>query len=128
MPRLFAAKLNALRAELKGDPPRLRHLYLTSDESSIAPLLGQVDQEFPAVKIGSYPRFEAGDHRLWITVEAAEARGGRTLVHDPWSLREGWVPVRVRPQRLRFKSRGAQPLGVGRPTECYSESAVISHI
>jgi molybdenum cofactor synthesis domain-containing protein len=73
VPRLFAAKLSALRAELKGEPPRLRHLYLMSDESSIAPLLDQVDQEFPAVKIGSYPRFEAGDHRLWITVEAAAA-------------------------------------------------------
>jgi len=71
VPRLFAAKLNALRAELKGELPRLRHLYLTSDESRIAPLLSQVDREFPNVKIGSYPRFEAGDHRLWVTVEAA---------------------------------------------------------
>jgi molybdenum cofactor synthesis domain-containing protein len=73
VPRLFAAKLNALRAELKGEPLRLSQLYLDSDESSIAPLLSRVDQEFPAVKIGSYPKFEAGDHRVWVTVEAAAA-------------------------------------------------------
>jgi len=73
VPQLFAAKMRALRAELKGEPVQLRHLYLNSDESSIAPLLSQVDREYPAVKIGSYPRFEAGDHRLWITVEAAVA-------------------------------------------------------
>jgi molybdenum cofactor synthesis domain-containing protein len=71
VPRLFAAKLNALRAELEGEPLRLSQLYLNSDESSIAPLLSRVDQEFPAVKIGSYPKFEAGDHRVWVTVEAA---------------------------------------------------------
>lgn len=84
VPRLFAAKMRALRAELKGEPPQLRHLYLNSDESRIAPLLSQVDQEFPTVKIGSYPRFEAGDFRVWVTVEAAtatdvEAAVGRLL-------------------------------------------------
>lgn len=73
VPRLFAAKLRALRDELTGTPPTVRHLYLNSDESRIAPLLGQVDGEFTSVKIGSYPRFEAGDHRLWITVEADAA-------------------------------------------------------
>jgi molybdenum cofactor synthesis domain-containing protein len=71
VPRLFAAKVGALRDELRGEPVRIRNLYLTSDESRVAPLLGQVDQEFPEVKIGSYPRIEAPDHRLWITVEAA---------------------------------------------------------
>jgi molybdenum cofactor synthesis domain-containing protein len=73
VPRLFAAKLRALREELAGTPPTVRHLYLNSDESRIAPLLAQVDCEFADVKIGSYPRFEAGDHRLWITVEADTA-------------------------------------------------------
>jgi molybdenum cofactor synthesis domain-containing protein len=73
IPRLFASKIGALRDELDGEPPELRNLYLNSDESRVAPLLSQVDEEFPGVKIGSYPRFEAKDHRLWITVEAANA-------------------------------------------------------
>jgi molybdenum cofactor synthesis domain-containing protein len=73
VPQLFAAKMRALRAELRGEPLQLRHLYLSSDESCIAPLLSQVDREYPEVKIGSYPQFEAGDHRVWVTVEAAAA-------------------------------------------------------
>lgn len=73
VPRLFAAKLGALKDELEGEVLQIRHLYLTSDESRVAPLLGQVDGEFPDVKIGSYPRIEAADHRLWITVEAVSA-------------------------------------------------------
>jgi molybdenum cofactor synthesis domain-containing protein len=73
VPRLFAAKLGALRDELEGEPLQIRHLFLNSDESKVAPLLGQVDGEFPEVKIGSYPRMEASDHRLWITVEAVNA-------------------------------------------------------
>jgi hypothetical protein len=36
----------------------------------VAPLLSRADDEYPDVKIGSYPRLEAPDHRLWITVEA----------------------------------------------------------
>jgi len=71
IPRLFAAKIGALRDELSGEPPEIRHLYLNSDESRVAPLLTRADDEFPAVKIGSYPRLEAKDHRLWITIEAA---------------------------------------------------------
>lgn len=73
IPKLFAAKIGALRIELDGVPLEIRHLYLNSDESRIAPLLSRADDEFPAVKIGSYPRLEATDHRVWITVEADTA-------------------------------------------------------
>jgi molybdopterin-biosynthesis enzyme MoeA-like protein len=71
IPRLFEAKLGAFRQELAGDRPALRSIYLSSDESRIAPLLGQVADEITDVKIGSYPRFEDEDHRVWVTVEAA---------------------------------------------------------
>jgi FAD synthetase len=70
IPRLFEAKLGALRQEMKGRRPNLRSIYLSSDESRIAPLLSQVAGEFAEVKIGSYPRFDEQDHRVWITIEA----------------------------------------------------------
>jgi molybdenum cofactor synthesis domain-containing protein len=95
VPRLFAAKMGALRAELKGERPQLRHLYLMSDESRIAPLLGQVDREFPSVKIGSYPRFEAGDHRVWVTVEAAAAGDADSAVQRLLELLPAEEVVRV---------------------------------
>jgi molybdenum cofactor synthesis domain-containing protein len=72
VPRLFEAELGALRAELSGRPLQMSSLYLRCDESRIAPVLGQVDAEFPQVSIGSYPRLEAEDYRIWVTVEAEE--------------------------------------------------------
>jgi molybdenum cofactor synthesis domain-containing protein len=74
VPRLFAAKLPSLRSELSGTPKVVHGVYLNSDESRIAPLVGQVAEECPKVKVGSYPRFGEGkDHRLWISVEGVDA-------------------------------------------------------
>jgi molybdenum cofactor synthesis domain-containing protein len=97
VPRLFAAKLRALRQELTGTPPHTSHLYLSSDESRIAPLLARVDQEFAGVKIGSYPRFEAADHRLWITVEGASADDVSAAVARLLELLPPAEVVRVEP-------------------------------
>ncbi len=81
VPRLFKAKIGALRGEMSGRRPTLRSVYLSSDESSVAPLLGQVANEFKAIKIGSYPRFEDEDHRVWVTVEAMDCGAVDTAVN-----------------------------------------------
>ena len=74
VPRLFAAKLPSLRIERSGTPQVVHGVYLNSDESRIAPLVGQVADECPQVKVGSYPRFGEGkDHRLWISLEGVDA-------------------------------------------------------
>ena len=72
VPELFRVKLQSLRQELRGQRPHLRSLFLRSDESAVAHHLTLVDQEFPAVKIGSYPRFEPTDHSLWVTLESLD--------------------------------------------------------
>ncbi len=73
VPRLFEAKLPSLRRVLSGTPKVVYGVYLNSDESRVAPLLAQVAEERPDVKIGSYPRFgEQTDHRLWISIEAVD--------------------------------------------------------
>jgi molybdenum cofactor synthesis domain-containing protein len=74
IPRLFAAKLPSLRIEISGTPKILHSVFLNSDESRVAPILSQVDEEYREVKIGSYPRFgEDTDHRVWISLEAADS-------------------------------------------------------
>jgi molybdenum cofactor synthesis domain-containing protein len=74
VPRLFAVKLQSLRGELKGTPRFVHSVFLNADESRVAPLLGQVAEEFSDVKIGSYPRYgEETGHRLWISIEAVDA-------------------------------------------------------
>jgi molybdenum cofactor synthesis domain-containing protein len=71
IPRLFHAKIGALREVLHGERHASANLYLSSDESAVAVHLSEVDDAFPDVKIGSYPRHEASDdHQVWITVEA----------------------------------------------------------
>ncbi len=72
IPRLFAVKLESLRHELSGRPTVLHSLYLTSDETAIAALLGAVDSEFPSVRVGSYPQTEHLDHSLWVTLEGTD--------------------------------------------------------
>jgi len=71
IPRLFAAKVKTLAQLLHGRPLIQHDIYLSSDESRIAPILSQVDQELPEIKIGSYPKIGEPDHRVWITVEGA---------------------------------------------------------
>ena len=80
IPRLFGAKLGALRHEMGGRPPTVRSIYLRSDESQVAHLLSQAAEEFRSVKIGSYPRSEDEDHRVWVTVEAEDAATVRAAV------------------------------------------------
>jgi molybdenum cofactor synthesis domain-containing protein len=70
IPRLFAAKIGALRAVLQGERHASADLYLSSDESAVAHILAEVDRAFPAVKIGSYPSSGGADHQVWVTVEA----------------------------------------------------------
>lgn len=71
IPRLFAAKIEALREVLIGEAHASGNLYLSSDESAVAAILSEVDAEFPKVKIGSYPRHETGsDYQVWVTVDA----------------------------------------------------------
>lgn len=72
IPRLFAAKIEALRGVLDGSPRQRADLYLSADESAVADRMAAVDKEFPEVKIGSYPRSEGEDHRVWVTLEAAD--------------------------------------------------------
>jgi molybdopterin-biosynthesis enzyme MoeA-like protein len=80
IPRLFAAKIAALRGEFEGSKKHHANLYLNSDESAIADRLTAVDSAFPEVKIGSYPRSEGEDHRVWITFESASAEAANAAV------------------------------------------------
>jgi len=72
IPRLFKAKIVALRDVLEGSPHYRSCLYLSPDESAVADRLTAVDAACPEVKIGSYPRSEGEDHRVWVTFESSD--------------------------------------------------------
>jgi molybdenum cofactor synthesis domain-containing protein len=95
IPRLFAAKVKALRGELEGSRKHLANLYLSSDESAIADRLTAVDSASPEVKIGSYPRSEGEDHRVWITFESASAEAANEAVDRLLAVLDAAEVVRV---------------------------------
>lgn len=95
IPRLFAAKIPALRGELAGTPKHLANLYLNSDESVIADRLTDIDRACPNVKIGSYPRSEGEDHRVWITFEATDATAADAALEQLLEVLDEGDVVRV---------------------------------
>lgn len=72
VPEFFRFQFEAIAEALCARPFRLACLYLTADEGDIAPVLDVVARAHPAVAIGSYPRFDAADHRVKVTVEAKD--------------------------------------------------------
>jgi molybdenum cofactor synthesis domain-containing protein len=99
IPELFRAKLPTLRHHLSGTRVVLGSLYLRSDESSIAELLGRVDQGFSGIKVGSYPSLHDAGFRLWVTVEGADpGEVGRAIDRLLEGLRPDDVVRVERPQ------------------------------
>ncbi len=95
IPRLFAAKIAALRGEFEGSRKHLANLYLNSDESAIADRLTAVDGACPEVKIGSYPRSEGEDHRVWITFESISADAANAALDQLLEVLDEAEVVRV---------------------------------
>jgi molybdenum cofactor synthesis domain-containing protein len=72
VPSLFRRKFLAIRERFRGTPLVLSRVYCLGDEGTLAPHLDAVVDEFPAVKIGSYPRFEEVEYRVMLTLESRD--------------------------------------------------------
>jgi molybdopterin-biosynthesis enzyme MoeA-like protein len=73
VPALFRRKFVDIRDRFRTEPISVARVYLDSDEGAIADDLNVVVAAFPAVRIGSYPRFAEKDFRVIITFEGREA-------------------------------------------------------
>jgi molybdenum cofactor synthesis domain-containing protein len=74
VPRFLREKFELARPFLAGAPPVLRQMFLRVPEDRIAALLERFDADHPDVSVGSYPKFEDEDHRVEVSIEAADAR------------------------------------------------------
>lgn len=72
VPQFLRLQFDGVAAELRGSPFRLASLYLSLGEDRLAPLLDRVALAHPQVEIGSYPRFDAADHRVRVTLEGKD--------------------------------------------------------
>jgi molybdenum cofactor synthesis domain-containing protein len=70
VPEFLRMQFEQVAAGLASPPFRLACVYTRLGEDRLAPLLDAVALAHPAVDIGSYPRFDAADHRVRVTLEA----------------------------------------------------------
>jgi molybdenum cofactor synthesis domain-containing protein len=72
VPALFRRKFLEIRERFRATPVAVARVYAGADEGELAPHLDAVVAAHPAVKIGSYPRFEEKDFRVLLTLEGAD--------------------------------------------------------
>jgi molybdenum cofactor synthesis domain-containing protein len=72
VPPIFRRKFESLRSLLKAGPIFSRAIYSREGEGPIAAALDEVVAAFPAVVIGSYPRIDAADHKVKITLDGRD--------------------------------------------------------
>ena len=70
VPALFRRKFIDIRDRFRTIPMTVARVYLDADEGLIAGDLDAVVAAFPAVRIGSYPRFGERDFKVLITLES----------------------------------------------------------
>jgi molybdenum cofactor synthesis domain-containing protein len=73
VPTLFRRKFVDIRDRFRSEPMTVARAYVGADEGDIAADLNAVVAAFPAVKIGSYPRFSEKDFRVLVTFEGRVA-------------------------------------------------------
>jgi molybdenum cofactor synthesis domain-containing protein len=93
VPRLFRRKFLDIRERFRAAPVTLARVWLDAEEGTIAPDLDAVVAAHPAVRVGSYPRFEEKDFQVLVTLEGADAAAVAAAADD---LAARLAPVVVR--------------------------------
>lgn len=73
VPSLARKKFEVIAPMLAGTVVRCLRVYARDWESDVAGALAAIQGAHPAVDVGSYPRFEADDHKLIVTLESRDA-------------------------------------------------------
>jgi molybdenum cofactor synthesis domain-containing protein len=73
VPALFRRKFVDIRDRFRAVPMTVARVYIDADEGQIAGELDVVVAAFPAVRVGSYPRFTERDFKVLVTLEGLGA-------------------------------------------------------
>lgn len=82
VPSIFRRKFLSIRSQFRAEPFSLGRVYCRGDESSLARHTSEVVDRFPEVKLGSYPREDAADYGVIITVESRDRERARAAFDD----------------------------------------------
>jgi molybdenum cofactor synthesis domain-containing protein len=72
VPTLFRRKFIDIRDRFRAVPVTAARIYVNLEEGELAPHLDAVVRDFPAVRIGSYPRFSERDFKVLVTLESSD--------------------------------------------------------
>jgi len=72
VPIIFRRKFESIRERFRARPFHTRRIYCMAEEAQLAPHLDAVVAAHPNVSVGSYPRFDADDYRVIVTLESKE--------------------------------------------------------
>jgi molybdenum cofactor synthesis domain-containing protein len=71
VPTLFRRKFVDIRDRFRAIPVTAARIYVDLEEGELAPHLDAIVAAYPAVKVGSYPRFSEKDFKVLVTLESA---------------------------------------------------------
>ena len=72
IPRLLRAKFQSMRGLFQGTPLFLRRVFMRCMESDIAQQLHDLLDDFPELRLGSYPKVGDEDYRTLLTLESRD--------------------------------------------------------
>lgn len=80
VPEFFRYQFDRFASALASPPFRLASVYLSVGEDRLAPVLDAIVRAHPGVDVGSYPRFDAADHRVRVTIESKDVERVRAAL------------------------------------------------
>ena len=73
VPIIFRRKFDAIRERFRATPFFVKRVFCMADEGALAAHLDAVVAGHPRVSVGSYPRMNAADHRVIVTLESIDS-------------------------------------------------------
>ena len=74
VPSLLQAKFPIIREQFRSSPFWGAKIFCTAEEGTMAETLADIAKKSPTVSIGSYPRLDATDHRVMLTIEGKKRK------------------------------------------------------
>jgi len=73
IPEIFKRKFKSIRERFRGPPFHLKCVFTSAEEGTIAGELDRVVAAFVGVQVGSYPKLDAPDYKVKVTLESKDA-------------------------------------------------------
>lgn len=96
IPEVFRAKMPLLHERLRGGKPFVsRAVYTKMDEGDLKPLLDRIVSAYPAVEVGSYPKWRDPSYKTKLTFDGQDGEAVERAMRDFVELLPKGEPQRI---------------------------------